>query len=157
MQEAGDAVLIAVKLSGLLGDGMEEGSLLQMGVGAVQGQVQLSVQGTENHAVAAVVHEKGFNLGEFAVDLAVIRNRHALGIAALGEARPQAEQRAVRRAPQEGAVGHAAADAAGVMLHLAPFCIGGMEEQPGFAGRCAQIVCQGDGIKVAEKIIEKYL
>ena len=81
----------------------------------------MPVQHAESHAVPAVIHEQRLRLFEIAVDLAVIGNGDAFRIAAFGETGSQAFQRAVRRAPQEGAVGHAAA---GMAHHPAPRCLG---------------------------------
>ena len=65
-------LLFAKQASAALDDPMEEGTLLQRGIGAVQGQVQLPVQSAENHAVAAVVHEQGLCLGEAAINFPII-------------------------------------------------------------------------------------
>jgi len=50
---------LADQTAALFINGMEEGTLLQVGVGTVEGQVQPAAQGAEDHAVAAVVHEQG--------------------------------------------------------------------------------------------------
>ena len=74
---------IGLQLDCMAVDGQEYGALLQVFVGAVQGQADVAFHVPEEHAVAAVLAEQRGQLAERTVDFAASGDGDALGITRL--------------------------------------------------------------------------